>query len=436
MQIKNGVEKHRYSSFFSWIWSFAGLLVFVGIHRIWFLPIFMEQFHGDLSAVRPLYLGACVSYIFVSLMMTSGRRLPYANNFEVLLLTSLSTVAALLLFLAANREFYSLKYLLTLFVAQTVWFGGEVYFRSRFVSYTFAIFPTSLPLSVDDFVEQKVILLKSDSPPIHQGVDAIVVDFNVKLEPAWLSLLAEYQNSSTPIIPLNTFLENVWGRIPVELFEGTPAFVDISFRPYLLVKPLVERFLALLGLIVSSPILLAAIIGVKLERQGSTFFLQERVGQYGRPFTIFKLRTMREDDGAPEDAIETSNPDRITRFGAILRKYHVDELPQLLNVLKGDMALVGPRPEASGLAKLYSTEIPEYCLRTRMLPGIVSWALIHQGNVLGIDEARIKLSYDFFYLKHVSCFLDFYILLKSIWIVLFGVERLRSPNELRIFPRR
>lgn len=127
---------------------------------------------------------------------------------------------------------------------------------------------------------------------------------------------------------------------------------------------------------------------------------------------------------------------KVTAIGNLLRKFHIDELPQLLNVVKGDMALVGPRPETVELTEVYKQAIPGYILRNEIRPGVVSWALIHQGNVSGIEDTAVKLSYDLFYLKHISLFLDFYIILKTIWIMLSGTEKLSSPNGLRMFSRK
>ena len=433
MHIKTNLRKHRYSPFLSWAWLLAGALAFMCIHHVHFAPIFAERFQGDAMPVRPLYWGAIACYLAVGWSMFSGRKLPYSNNFEVLSLTSFLAICTLLLFLAATREFYSGTYLLVLFCFQLAWLGIEVWFRNRFVAYRFAVFPSSIPLSAGDFLEHDIVFLGARDEPAEaawmDGVDAVVVDFTVNLSPTSRALLSRCQRAGIPILPMNLFLENVWGRIPVELFNDM-AIGNISFRPYLLVKPVLNWCAAFAGLLVVTPVVLVAAGVVKLTSSGPAFFCQERVGMKGKSFTIYKLRTMHEGDSAGINVGE-----KVTAIGGILRRYHIDELPQLVNVLKGDMALVGPRPETVELSDLYEKEIPGYILRNQVRPGVTSWALIHQGNVSGVENTRIKLSYDLFYIKHASCFLDAYIVLKTIWIIVFGIETLTSPAGPRIFGR-
>lgn len=435
MHIKTHLKKHRFSPFLSWIWAFAGLAALGAVHRVHFAPIFMEQFNGDLSPIRPLYWGAIFCYLVVSWLMISERRLPYSNNFEVLVITSLLGTCALLLFLAAAREFYSGTYLFVLFCCQVIWLGMEVFFRNRFVTYRFGVFPTSLNLSPEHFPEHDVFHVAPTDEPSRHAVDAVVVDFNAPLDPERQSQLAKYRAAGVPILPLGMFLESVWGRISTAQTNEVMAFASAALRPYLLVKPVLDRLIALVGLLATAPIVVAAAAAVKMTSPGPALFRQERVGLNGRPFMILKLRTMLPGVEKLGAFAVAGDDKRLIRIGGFLRRFHIDELPQLLNVLKGDMAIVGPRPETSELTELYKREIPGYALRNQVLPGVTSWALIHQGNVSGIEDTQVKLSYDLFYLKHASCFLDFYIIVKTIWVMAFGIERLHSPDGLRVFGR-
>ncbi|WP_253731965.1 sugar transferase [Thermus scotoductus] len=159
-------------------------------------------------------------------------------------------------------------------------------------------------------------------------------------------------------------------------------------------------------------------LAVYLDLGRPILFAQERVGLGGRVFRVYKFRTMR---GEPrEGAYAGEEQDRITPLGRFLRRYRLDELPQLWNVLKGEMSLVGPRPEQRVLAEAYAREIPLYPLRHTVRPGLTGWAQVHQGYAEGKEETLVKLSYDLYYIKHLSFFLDLRILLRTVFVVLSG----------------
>ena len=148
-------------------------------------------------------------------------------------------------------------------------------------------------------------------------------------------------------------------------------------------------------------------------------FAHERLGKDGRPFTMIKFRTMESGKSlsAEHDII------RLTPWGRVLRRTSIDELPVLFNVIKGDMSLVGPRPEIPNLVKLYAEEIPHFKLRNLIRPGITGWAQIKQGHTSGIEEAKKKLEYDLYYLKHANLTVDLTVLIHTIKVLLCGSER-------------
>jgi exopolysaccharide biosynthesis polyprenyl glycosylphosphotransferase len=185
-------------------------------------------------------------------------------------------------------------------------------------------------------------------------------------------------------------------------------------------KRALDITVSLVVLIVTLPIQLLTACLIKLESPGPIFYHQERVGRYGRVFSILKFRSMRVDaetDGEPRWA--TEQDPRITRVGAIIRKLRIDELPQLINVLRGDMSFVGPRPERPLFVEQLSKDIPYYAERHWIRPGITGWAQVNYPYGASLEEARHKLSYDLYYLKNVSIFLDFLILLQTLPVVLF-----------------
>jgi lipopolysaccharide/colanic/teichoic acid biosynthesis glycosyltransferase len=166
--------------------------------------------------------------------------------------------------------------------------------------------------------------------------------------------------------------------------------------------------LVLLGL--ALPVIAAAIY---LDSPGPIFYLQERVGQGGRRFRMYKFRSM-VTDAEGEGAVWASKDDpRVTRIGRLLRAAHVDEFPQFVNILKGDMSAVGPRPERPEFVEELAEEIPFYRVRHAVKPGMAGWGLVKQGYGSSAEEAMLKLEYDLYYIKHQSLWLDMVILLKT-----------------------
>ena len=180
-------------------------------------------------------------------------------------------------------------------------------------------------------------------------------------------------------------------------------------------KRAVDLLLATFFLVVTAPLIALAALAVWIEDSGSMLFRQTRVGLHGSDFELLKLRTMitgAEHQGAGY-AVDRDDP-RITRVGRLLRRHRIDELPQIINILRGEMSWIGPRPEAISLAEWYEREIPFYVYRHIVRPGISGWAQVHQGNVAAVDAAKLKLEYDFYYIKHFSFWLDAIIAMKSV----------------------
>ncbi|MBR6449255.1 MAG: sugar transferase [Fibrobacter sp.] len=183
-------------------------------------------------------------------------------------------------------------------------------------------------------------------------------------------------------------------------------FIDIAFGLFL-------------GLI-SIPICLLAAIAIKLEDRGPVFYSQERIGLYGKPFMVYKFRTMRTDAEKFGAQWATKDDPRITKVGKFLRKTRIDELPQILCVLKGDMSMVGPRPERAVFISQLREQIPFYISRLKMKPGLTGWAQVCHHYDTSIEDVQIKLQYDMYYYENMSLLLDFQILVRTVYVVLTG----------------
>ena len=186
------------------------------------------------------------------------------------------------------------------------------------------------------------------------------------------------------------------------------------------IKRIMDIVIALCLLVLTLPLLFITAIAIKLDSKGPIFYKQQRVGLYSRPFTIYKFRSMRLDAEKDGPQWAKKNDNRITRVGKIIRKFRIDEIPQLLCVLKGDMSMVGPRPERPIFIEKLRKTIPFYTSRLKMKPGLTGWAQVRHHYDNDIEDVKIKLGYDIYYLSNASILLDIQILIRTIYVVLAG----------------
>ena len=177
-----------------------------------------------------------------------------------------------------------------------------------------------------------------------------------------------------------------------------------------------------------APLLALIALAVKLDSAGPVFFVQDRVGLGGRRFSLIKFRTMHPAAGKTSEWV-CDNGDRVTRLGRYLRKFRLDELPQLINVIRGEMNLVGPRPHPVTNFELFRQNIPYYSLRAAVRPGLTGWAQVRQGYANGLEEETEKMRYDLYYIKHMSAWLDLRILARTVKTVLCGRETVTKKRR-------
>lgn len=186
------------------------------------------------------------------------------------------------------------------------------------------------------------------------------------------------------------------------------------------VKRIMDIAIAVFLLVITSPLLLITAIAIKLDSKGTVFYKQQRIGLHSRYFTIYKLRSMQCDAEKNGPQLAKKNDSRVTRVGKIIRKFRIDEIPQLICVLKGDMSMVGPRPERAVFIEKLRKTIPFYASRLKMKPGLTGWAQVRHHYDNNIEDVKIKLGYDIYYLSNASILLDIQILIRTIYVVLTG----------------
>ena len=247
----------------------------------------------------------------------------------------------------------------------------------------------------------------------------------VDLRPVMSDMMAQFVSSwnlaGYPVRALSSVYEEYTGRLPmVHLAEGWELSAPVSRNEYAAVKRVLDVFLVAL----TSPIwiLLAASIwvAVRMDSSGPAIYRQERIGRGGQPFTLYKFRTMVVDAEEHGPRFAEANDSRLTNMGKLLRRFRIDEIPQLLNVLKGDLSLVGPRPERPVFTEQFEGSIPFYSYRHLVRPGVTGWAQVNFGYADNEAETVEKLTYDLYYVKHMSPWLDLSILGRSMWTVLSG----------------
>lgn len=232
----------------------------------------------------------------------------------------------------------------------------------------------------------------------------------------------EGKNLSLKIVP--DLYEILSGQARTSQIYGMPL---IDIMPELMpewekrLKRLLDIVVSLLILLVSAPVTLLTSIAIKIDSEGPIFFKQERLGQNGKPFKVLKFRSMINDAEKYTGPVWSQKDDpRVTRMGKFVRRVRIDEIPQMINVLKGEMSLVGPRPERAFFVEKLSQEIPYYKRRLKVRPGVTGWAQIKHKYDETIEDVKIKLRYDLFYIENMSIRMDFKILLRTVFVVLFG----------------
>ena len=379
-----------------------------------------EPFSRGLGATEQTILATAFAY---SVVWYCGRRLdtfPRATlqgNIGYIAPLAAIAYASIAVALLLVRSEYSRVQLFGSGALAVVWMAGVAQLRARYLTRHYAVLPTSLLKSMPELPTCRWL----DFDDVQAGairVDAIVADLSVDLGESQLSALANAAIAGVPVLDRRYILEILTGRTPLGGLTPNEFGALLPSRQYLLVRRAIELTLTILALPLLVSILGLVAIAVRLDSPGPVFFLQTRVGRRGRAFRMVKFRTMFH--GAHGPSFTQAGDSRVTRAGYLLRRCRLDELPQLFNVLRGDMSWVGPRPEAATLDQQYVREIPHFALRGIVRPGVTGWAQINQGYAHDHDEMRSKLEYDLFYLKHCSLWLDVVIVLRTFAVVFGG----------------
>lgn len=261
-----------------------------------------------------------------------------------------------------------------------------------------------------------------DAPELPSiAVQAVVADLHSPaLTPEWQRFLAACTLRGIAVYNIRQVEESLTGRVKIRHMYENDLGSLLPPPGYMVVKRVSDIVLVLASLPLTLPLMAATALAVRLEGKGSVLFAQNRVGQGGREFKIYKFRSMCADSEKDGARLAQQGDARITRVGRFIRKTRLDELPQFFNILKGDMSLIGPRPEQKYFVEQFERSIPFYAYRHIVKPGLSGWAQVTQGYAGNEDETQVKIEHDFYYIKHFSFSLDMLILLKTLHTVVTG----------------
>lgn len=308
----------------------------------------------------------------------------------------------------------------------------ERYLVSLGVLFVFQFTISYLPRLIITSVSRKTVFYRtrtihsiSEANRIQKGmVEEVVIDLPKNSSERTLYTIINR------LYPLNVEI-SILPRV-YDMLTGAARIVEISGQPLvritehkmsdaeLCIKRAMDVVLSLIVMVVLSPLYILLYVLVFATSKGKAIYRQERIGLHGIPFQILKFRTMYEDAEQKKPMLSTDNDPRITRVGAFLRKYRLDELPQMWNVLRGDMSLVGPRPERAYFIRQIEQKAPYYCLLYKIRPGLTSWGPIKVGYTDTIDKMVERLNYDITYMENMSLRLDIKILFFTIGVIIDG----------------
>ena len=366
-------------------------------------------------------LGAVACSFAMSLLLRRVRLYPGTAVARFILPTLGSFYAIFVAVVALFRIDYSSQILLSSFIATLVARYAIETLHVRVKRMLYFVVPGGKVSIVEELEDLATVTLSSPSiAGLPYG--AIIADLHFQHADDWERLLAEAAIAGRPVYHYKQIWEAQTGKVQINhLSENSfgalvPSFIYQKF------KRGVDAVICMLALPLVVPIMLVCAIFIKRDSAGPVFFRQRRMGFRGKVFHVIKFRTMTDchNGDSHQLSVTQSGDQRITRIGTFLRRTRLDELPQIINIIRGEMSWIGPRPEAVGLSYLYEAEIPFYRYRHIVRPGISGWAQVNQGHVSSVADVDHKLQFDFYYIKNLSYWLDILIAARTVRVVLTG----------------
>jgi lipopolysaccharide/colanic/teichoic acid biosynthesis glycosyltransferase len=381
-----------------------------------------EVGNGDLTALQYSLVGTTVALLSGYYAFRRVSRYPGVRASYHILPTFVTTFGAVLAAFFFVRLNYSRLYFGGSFAICILWYY-IVYFKlQRQNSLSIGVVPygeVGHLLNIDG-VHWTILV---DPAQATGPFDAVVADLRSDIPDDWERYLADTALTGILVMHVKQMEESLTGRVAIEHLSENNLGSLIPGIVYGKIKRASDLAVSVMLLPILIPFLLLVALLIGVDSRGPVLFQQERMGYRGKKFRMYKFRSMRPTSvsGDSRSAAITQDEDaRVTRLGKYLRRFRIDELPQIVNILKGEMSWIGPRPEAVPLSLWYEAELPFYRYRHIVRPGITGWAQVNQGHVAQVEDVLWKLQYDFYYIKNFSFWLDLLIVARTVRTVLSG----------------
>ena len=367
-------------------------------------------------------MGNAVAVLIASWIRLSVTTYPGIRSSYVILPVALAAYGVVVVFFLLSRLQYDRLMLLGGFSLYVLWSYALYFLAERRTRSTIAIVPFGSALRLKAIEQVDWLVMKRPRLSETEGCTALVADFSADMPDEWEAFLADAALAGRVVYQVKQLSESLTGRVELAHLSENSFGSLVPVRGYFHLKSLADFMLAVAVLPLALPVMALAAIAIRAESGGPVLFRQMRIGHAGKRIRVYKFRTMRPVPVEDElrSAITDEDDQRVTRVGAFLRHYRIDELPQIFNILKFEMSWIGPRPEAEVLSIWYTSELPYYRYRHVVKPGISGWAQVNQGHVADVEEVHRKLQYDFYYIKYFSPWLDILILFRTIKTMLTG----------------
>ncbi|MGR3807411.1 sugar transferase [Pasteurella testudinis] len=419
--MKNRQFRKRHSRWYERLFFSTTVQSTLGILFSVFLPAFALWGNDMLSSEVRRYTIVVTSFAFilVALFLRILMHYPGDKSSSFIFSTIISCYSIAIVILLFFRLEYSIYLLINSFILSLLFCFSGYFIARRWIVPKIAYIPFGRAKTLEQI--DNVNWHKLEQPDLERRFNAIAVDLHsTELTAEWQKFLADCTLHGIPVYNARQLEESLTGRVKIRHMYENDLGSLLPSPVYSLIKRCIDIILVLITFPITLPIMLITALAIRLESEGGALFIQKRVGQGGKEFSIYKFRSMCKDSEKDGAQFACDGDMRVTRVGKFIRKTRIDELPQFFNVLKGDMSLIGPRPEQKIFVEQFEKEIPFYSYRHIVKPGISGWAQVVHGYAADVDDTRVKIEHDFYYIKHFSLWLDVLIVFKTLKTMLTG----------------
>lgn len=403
------------SPIWNYVWYFIGLPLILALSTIitW----------GDITLpMKAVPKASLLGILYIGIWVNNQKSNDYLSYRAIGLSAFYTTVGVLIILsvLALGRLYYARSFLLSAYGMTVIWMGfGTIFFGKRHKQYIVVRGGLADHLNRFSKLGWSFLDKLAIKDSLH-GCDGIVVDLHAHNDKNTLRVLADSSLHGMPVLHAATVLENYTGRVNLDYIAREGIYDLEKSRAYRLFKRAWEVGFIILSTPLILILVIVVVIAIKLDSRGPILFSQQRVGKDDKLFTMYKFRSMSSNAEIEGSKFAKEGDDRITRIGRFIRKFRIDELPQFWNVIKGDMSLIGPRPEQVYFVEYFNDEIPFYSYRHKVRPGITGWAQVKNGYAAGLAATKQKLGFDLYYVKNLSLSLDLLIAYATLKTILTG----------------